>query len=206
MSPRALTTTAGVLCAGLLAGCGISDPYQHPSATTSTARTSSSSPSTSTTTQAADAQDPAPERGGTIPAAARRAQQHVEAGAGSPTARQAVLRYAQLYINWTGQTLAPHQRQLARLAIGPARQNAELQGQGAPTDRTIRTAHLANHGQVVSAQPGSGAEHGRWVIVTREQTTGRGSYHALPAQLHITLATTTHTPHGWVITQWSPQN
>lgn len=193
-----------VLCAGVLAGCGITDPYQAPHSSTSTS-TSSSSRSTSTT-KAADAQDPAPERGGTIPAAARRAQQHLDAGAGSPTARQAVLRYAQLYINWTARTLASHQRQLARLAIAAARQSAELQAESAPADRTIRTAHLANHGQVVSAQPGSGVEHGRWVIVTREQTTGRGSYHALPAQLHITFATTTHTRDGWVITQWSPQS
>jgi hypothetical protein len=43
------------------------------------------------------------------------------------------------------------------------------------------------------------------VIVTREQTTGTGSDHDLPDELHITLATTAHTGQGWVISRWSPQ-
>ena len=35
------------------------------------------------------------------------------------------------------------------------------------------------------------------MVVTREQTSGRGPYRGLPWQLHVTLATAAHTPHGW---------
>jgi hypothetical protein len=44
------------------------------------------------------------------------------------------------------------------------------------------------------------------VIVTSEHTTGSGDYTGLPAAAHVTYAHLTHTPHGWVIDQWSPQN
>ena len=44
------------------------------------------------------------------------------------------------------------------------------------------------------------------MIVTSEHTTGNGDYAGLPATAHVTYAHLTHTPHGWVIDQWSPQN
>ena len=44
------------------------------------------------------------------------------------------------------------------------------------------------------------------MIVTSERTTGQGDYAGLPAAAHVTYAHVTHTPTGWVISQWSPQN
>jgi hypothetical protein len=129
----------------------------------------------------------------------------VTAGSAQPTARAAVTLYAELYINWRITTLAQVQQHLARISIGPARQAAAQQAASVATQNTLRTDRVANAGQVVSAQPGQGAERGRWVVVTREQTIGRGPYSGLPWQLHVTLATVTHTRHGWVISQWSPQ-
>lgn len=202
--PRPIPFIAVVAVNGLLTGCGITDPYESPR-TRATTTTPAAATSTSTTTAAADAQDPAPERGGTIPSANERAENHLVAGAGARTAQAAVLRYARLYINWNAATLAADQRRLAGLSIGAARLTAQQQAASTGTDRTLSADHLANHGTVVSAAPGTGAERGRWVIVTREQTTGTGSYHDLPYQLHVTLATTIHTPRGWVMSQWSPQ-
>lgn len=207
MNPRGIISLVAVVAAnGLLTGCGLNDPYQNPSTPSATTITTTTSTASSrSVTTAADAQDPAPERGGTIPRADQRAEEHLAAGAGAPTAREAVVRYARLYINWNPATLAVDQRRLAGLSIGAARLTAQQQAASTATDRTLHTDHLANHGTVVSAAPGTGAERGRWVIVTREQTTGTGSYHALPYQLHVILATVTHTRGGWVIAQWSPQ-
>ena len=46
---------------------------------------------------------------------------------------------------------------------------------------------------------------GRWVLVSRESTTGTDDYAGLPAALHVIYAQLTHTPQGWVA-QWSPQS
>jgi predicted small lipoprotein YifL len=204
MNPRRLISLVAVVAvSGSLTGCGISDPYQKPS--TPSITTTATAAGTRSATSAADARDPAPERGGTIPTADQRAEDHIVAGARARTARAAVLRYARLYIDWTAAALAGDQRRLARLSVGAARLTAQQQAATTGTDRTLRADHLANHGMVVSAAPGAGVERGRWVIVTREQTTGTGSYHDLPYQLHVTLATAIHTRRGWVISQWSPQ-
>ena len=204
MTPRTphrhLLTSAGVLAAICVTGCGITNPYP----TSSSSSSSTSTTAMSATSTAADAQDPAPERHGTIPTRTLAVENRV-AAAGSPTARAAVLRYAALYVNWTARDLPARQRQLARLSVGAARQQALQEAASAPTERALRTSDVANHGQVISAQPGSGPAVGRWVIVTREQTTGQGSYHGLPIQLHVTYAIATHTPQGWVIGLWSPQ-
>ena len=79
------------LAGALLTGCGISDPYAGTHAATSTSTSSSSAVVTNA--------DPAPERGGTIPAGARAAQSRLSAGAARPTSRAALKRYAHLYPN-----------------------------------------------------------------------------------------------------------
>jgi hypothetical protein len=58
---------------------------------------------------------------------------------------------------------------------------------------------------VISIAAGQGTAAGQWVIVTSETTSGQGSYHGLPAQLHVTYAQLTKTATGWVISEWSPQ-
>jgi hypothetical protein len=45
-----------------------------------------------------------------------------------------------------------------------------------------------------------------WVIVTRETTTGEGDYAGLPPTDHVTDAQVEHTPHGFVVSAWSPQS
>jgi hypothetical protein len=100
----------------------------------------------------------------------------------------ALRRYALVYTNWRAAQLPARERELAALAIGPARLGAE------------QTAD----GQVVAIAPGQGPDAGQWVIVTEEQTTGSGLYAGLPRGPHVTLARLTHLPGGWVVSQWNP--
>jgi hypothetical protein len=202
MERLSLVVTA-LAAAGLLAGCGINNPYQTPAPSPSSTSTATT---TSRSTTPADAGDPVPERGGTIPAAATNAQDRVSGTAGSPTARTAVNRYAQLYINWNAIGLVADQRKLAAISIGAARLQAQQAAAHAATDKTLTADHVSNTGQVVSAHPGAGPAAGDWVIVTSEKTLGTGDYAGLPPAVHVTYAQVTKTHQGWVISQWAPQN
>ena len=203
MSPRALTTVTLALAAAL-AGCGITDPY-HPRRRPAVTTTATSTSTSSTGAAGADSGDPAPERGGTIPAAAQAAQHTLAADAGAPTPRAALERYARLYLNWTASGLVTRERQLAAIALGQARAQALQAAAGAARDPELTRSHVTNTGQLVATAPGTGAARGRWVLVSRETTTGAGDYAGLPAALHVIYTQVTHTPAGWVITQWSPQ-
>lgn len=199
--PAAVLTAALALTS---AGCGISDPYR-PAIPSTPPTPSTTSTTASTPTPAADSGDPAPERHGTIPSRLQARQNTLGAYAGAPTPRAALERYAHLYLNWTASRLAARQRQLAAISTGQARAQALQVAASAARDPELTARHVANHGQLLAIAHGAGAAAGRWVLVCQEITTGTGDYTALPAALHITYAQVTHTPRGWVITQWSPQ-
>jgi len=212
--PRPMTTPRHTLIATLtavtLAGCGITDPYHSRSAATAASShtapaTTSTSTSTATTT-AADAGDPATERGGVIPPGVQAAQDRLAANAASATPQAAVERYANLYVNWRADQLADRQRQLASISSGQARAQALQAAASTAKDPKLTASHVANHGQLVSIAPGTGPAKGQWVIVTTETTTGQGAYTGLPPTVHVTYATLTHRAGGWVISQWSPQS
>ena len=200
LCPRTITAAASIVLG--LAGCGITNPYQpaHPAA---------DRPSTPAATAArpvpADAGDPAPERDGTIPARPRAAQSRFAPGAGQPTPQRTLARYARLYVNWQASTLPAHERALAAISLGQARAQALQAAASATTNPQLTASQVANHGQVVALTPGQGAAAHKWVVVTRETTTGHGDYTGLPPTLHVTYATVTHTPTGWVISSWLPQ-
>jgi hypothetical protein len=202
---RVRLAATAVAAAGLLAGCGLSNPYQ-PSTPSLSSRATATTSTTSASTTPADAGDPAPERSGTIPGAANHAQDRTGAGVGSPTARAAVNRYAELYVNWTAGSLVANQRKLAAISIGAARQQAQQAAASAPTDTTLTADQVSNTGEVVSAQPGAGPATGEWVIVTSEKTLGKGDYAGLPPAVHVTYAKVAHTDQGYVISQWTAQN
>ncbi len=194
---------AAVLSAGTLAGCGITNPY----ATTNNAppaRTQPAATSTAAATSVTNA-DPIPERHGTISPTATRAGKALAAAAGQPTPRLALARYARIYTNWTASTVARTQRRLAALSLGSARAQALQAAASYEHDTTLQRSHVANTGRVISVARGQGAAAGQWVIVTSEKTTGNGDYQGLPAQLHVTYAQLTHTPSGWVVSEWEPR-
>ena len=192
--------TASLLLAALgasaLAGCGITDPY---SATKPTATTTGTS--TATVTNA----DPAPERGGTIPADARAAQSRIAPSASRATPDAALERYARLYVNWSAHTVVDVQHQLAALSIGQARAQALQAAASYTRDQTLAESGVANSGRLVAITP-SLTTQGVWVLVTSEQTTGEGDYAGLPPTLHVIYAGLTRTASGWVVSEWAPQN
>jgi len=185
------------LAAALLTACGISDPYAGTHAATSTSTSSSAAAFTNA--------DPAPERGGTIPAGARAAQLRLSAGAARPTAQAALERYAHLYVNWIADSVAAVQRELASLSEGQARAQALQAAASYTRDQTLTQSGVANSGHLVAITPSLTTPE-QWVLVTSEQTTGKGDYSGLPPTLHVIYARVTRTPRGWVVSEWAPQN
>jgi hypothetical protein len=192
---RARTLALVLLGALALTGCGLPGPPA-PSATTPTP------PASAATTPATG--DPQPERGGSIPAGQVTAQS--QAAGAQPTPAAALARYAALYVTWTAQTVVAQQRYLAAISTGQARAQALAAASAEQRDRTLAASGVANRGSVIAITPGTGQATGRWVIVTVEQTTGRGSYQGLPASVHVTLATVAGVTGGYAVSAWQPQD
>ncbi len=118
---------------------------------------------------------------------------------------EALSLYARLYTNWTYRTLALRERELIAMSTGSARLSEQQARASASTDTTIARGELRNSGSVLAVAP-EASGHGRWVIVTREQTSGNSRYTGLPATYHVTLARPVHLQSGWAIGEWSPQS
>ena len=196
MRRSTLRVLLSVLGAAALAGCGISDPY--------TAKQSAATSARAPVATVANA-DPAPERGGTIPAAARAAQTRVAVGGAQPTPQGALERYARLYVNWTADRVVGIQRELASLSTGQARAQALQAAASYARDQTLTQSNVGNIGRLVAISA-SVPTPGQWVLVTSEQTSGTGDYAGLPPTLHVIYAQVTRTPAGWVVSEWAPQN
>jgi len=190
----------------LATGCGITNPYQSTDSKSADRPAATRSATAMTTTTLADAGDPAPERGGTIPASVQAAQNRLAAGPGSLTPRAALERYASLYINWRGSNLAGRQRELASISLGQARAQALQAAASAARDPALTRSQVADQGALIALTPGAAAAAGNWVLVTREHTTGQGDYADLPPTLHVTYATVADTTAGWVVSSWKPQD
>ncbi|MGH2833804.1 MAG: hypothetical protein ACRDK2_13605, partial [Solirubrobacteraceae bacterium] len=191
-----------VLLALVIGGCGVSQPTSSsppPSSGPSISSTPANPPSVirsnstpaGTPSTAVDTHEPAPERGGNIPAAAKHAQNTVSAKALSGTPQQALEHFAQLYINWNVSTVRAHQLALAASSVGAARLTSEQAAAHVQGDAVVGQDSISNSGQVISIAQGVGSAQGYWVIVTRERTSGAHGYHNLPAQLHVTYAQVT---------------
>lgn len=189
---------SAALIAVTVGGCGLSNPYASRAPATESPK--APTPARTTVTDA----DPAPERGGTIPGSAVKAQSS-RPTLGAPTARAALERYALIYTNWPAGTVAAAQRRLAEISVGGARAQALQAAASYQRDTTLLRSHVANRGTVIAVTPGQGSARGSWVVVTREITSGQGAYAGLPAQLHITYAQVTHTAAGWTVNSWRPQ-
>jgi hypothetical protein len=200
MTSRRLPILLALAAAVALTGCGIADPYTRDSARSGTTAASRVGATTGTVT---DPSEPP------LSQPATTASSGVTTGtssSGAGTARQALRLYTRLYINWTATTIGAHQRQLAAISQGTARAAALQAAASYGHDVELKNSQVVNSGAVVSIAAGEGPERGKWVVVTSEHTTGSGNYAGLPAAAHVTYAHLTHTSHGWVIDQWSPQN
>jgi hypothetical protein len=179
------TITAGAI-ALITSGCGISNPYQHPTPPATTPH-ANSAPITAptTTTPASTVPVPAPE---------------------ASTPQAALTAYANGEVDWTSGTVGADQRHLASISTGAARamalQAAATYGAGSQ----LQHSKVSNSGVVTSISPGEGPLHGAWVLTTREKTGGQGDYTGLPAQAHVYYAHLQHTTAGYTVSQWSPQS
>ncbi len=184
MRAKTITTFLLSITLALLAtGCGLAANIHHTSASTPAAANTGESQ-------------------GTIPASKR------EAGPSHPaaSARQAILAYASLYINWNYRTLARQETQLAGIAVGDARLAEQQAAAQAKRDSNITQARIYNRGTVVTVGPVIGGSSGQYVLVTREETGGNPEYAGLQAAFHITLVTVTRTRGTWAVSEWLPQN
>jgi hypothetical protein len=199
---HALTILLAASAAVALAGCGLTDPYtaNQPSSSVTSSTATPTTPSTTTTNA-----DPAPERGGTIPRGARTTQSQLATGAAQPTPQSALEQYARLYVNWSARTVADDQRELAAISVDQARAQALQAATSYAHDQTLQQSGVANSGHLV-AITSSITTRGQWVLVTSEQTTGKGDYAGLPPTLHVTYAQVTRASSGWVVSEWAPQN
>jgi hypothetical protein len=188
MSPRTHTKTLAVvlllLAAIVVAGCSNPDA---PTTTTGTSTVSSpQNPGEPTA--------PAP--------AAPATQTPIDV---QPTPTKAIEAFAELYVNWTYQTLTSNQRTLAAISVGAARLAERQAAASSEADTTIARGHIYNQGQILSIAPDS-LHPGMWVIVAREQTGGSSEYAGLPAAYHVTLAQLAHLSDGYAVSQWLPQS
>jgi hypothetical protein len=186
----ALATIAG----GVLAGCGITNPYsQHTK--------SRPAAGPATTTPGSGVQNP-----GETPAPAPATPASQAPTAVQSTPERAIERFAELYINWGWRTLAGQQRRLATWSVGAARLAEQQAAAASGRDSEIARAQIYNRGQVISIAP-SRTNAKQWVIVTREQTGGNSQYDGLQAAYHITLGELAQLPNGgYAISKWLPQN
>lgn len=153
----------------------------------------------------APAGDPPAERDGTVPQSQIAAQDTLTARSISPSPQIALRRYALAYTSWTAASLPAHERQLAALAIGPARLVAEQTAASRSAIASLAQSHVENKGVVIEIAPSEGPARGQWVVVTQERTTGTGAYAGLPPSLHVTFARVQRTDHGWVVSEWRPR-
>ena len=136
-----------IAAAAAIAGCGISNPYQHTAATTTTTSTSTST-STASSPAANPAQNPGEPPAPPPPAPASQAPASVRS-----TPAGAITQFATLYMNWTWRTLAAHERELAALSVGPARLSEQQAAAAAVGDSTIAQSRVYNSGQIISIAP-----------------------------------------------------
>jgi hypothetical protein len=196
---KVTASLALILALMSVSGCGASSTTSGPSPL-GRAFTAAPSPERAA---AAPSGDPPGERHGTVPPALARREDTPSSLAPSPQA--ALLRYALAYTNWQAASLTTVERRLASLAVGPARLTAEQIAASSSAVAELAAHHVQNRGVVLAIAPGRGPAAGQWIVVTQEQSTGTGPYAGLPPTLHVTLASTEHRDHGWVISGWTPR-
>ena len=121
------------------------------------------------------------------------------------TPQGAIVRFAEVYANWSYLTLARDQALLASMSVGAARLAERQAAASTRADRTLARARISNRGSVLSVSADL-ARHGWWVVVTREQTFGGGEYEGLAASDHVVLARAVRVHDRWAVSQWLAQS
>jgi hypothetical protein len=180
MTRRALVMVLAMVGAGVSAGCGSEAPPSAPARAPATRAVVVGATSAPRATRDPDA-----------PAV---------------TARQALERFATMYINWNYRTIADDRERLARLATGDASVSLQRAAARSRSDYELQTGKVSNSGAVIAISPQRGGDPGSWVIVTRERMGAAGTYDGLPAAYHVTIATAESVGDGWAVSHWEPQS
>jgi hypothetical protein len=143
---RLAHTLALIVAGAAIAGCGISNPYQHNAATTSTS--TSTATGTASSPAANPAQNPGEPPAPPPPVPASQTPANVQS-----TPADAITQFATLYINWTWRTLAAHERELAALSVGPARLSEQQAAAAAAGDSTIAQTRVSTTGRSSASPP-----------------------------------------------------
>jgi hypothetical protein len=178
----------------VMAGCGIEFPTQ---------------PVRGTATATTPVNEVATPPGRPEQVAARTAAGSLHASPG------ATLRsFAQAYINWDSDDVARRLEALARVSVGQARSELELEAAETASDQELRRGGVGNAGTVAAIAPLPGGG-GQYVVVTREQTTATNTsaYVGLGPEWHLTIATVTRVPvvgrrgaRRWAVSYWQPES
>lgn len=120
------------------------------------------------------------------------------------TPQGAIVRFAEVYANWSYLTLAREQALLASMSVGAARLAERQAAASTRADGTLARARISNRGSVLSVSSDL-ARAGWWVVATREQTFGGGEYEGLAASDHVVLAQVARVGGGWAVSQWLAQ-
>jgi hypothetical protein len=186
---RLCATLAAAGAAGLLAGCGLSNPNtaslgspQATTATTTTLATSTAGPTQATTTQP---------------------DQPLARDAGARTQRAAIGQYAQLWCNWTTADLHAHERQLEAISTGGARAQEQLAL--AAATQPGGTTRVTTTCTVESLATGRGDAAGKWVLVTASHTS-TPNMPTLQAQYHVTYVTLARRGSRYLVNSWLPKS
>jgi hypothetical protein len=142
------------------------------------------------------------------PARAPRPASHQPNPYNSPLAAEALVAFANEYINWNSHNVASVMRLLASQSIGQAHAEMELAAGETARDYELHRGGIANSGQVEGVAP-CGGPGGRWVIVTREKTTATASnaYQGLAPAWHVIVGKAVELrPGRWAISLWQPES
>jgi hypothetical protein len=130
-----------------------------------------------------------------------------ERAPGAPSAEQAILAFAGVYINWTAGSVTRNLRGLAAASVGQARSAMQLAAAQTAADYELRRGGIANHGTVEAIAPVLHRRHA-FVVVTRESTTASNTaaYQGLRPAWHVTVVAVRRlVGGGWVVSGWQPE-
>jgi hypothetical protein len=121
---------------------------------------------------------------------------------------QALLQFAQRYINWTPDTVAGQMQTLAAQSVGQARSAMQLAAAQTAHDYELQQGGISNSGTVEAISP-LFSGHNRYAVITRETMTATNTtaFQGLHPAWHVAIATVLElSPGRWVLSGWQPQN
>jgi hypothetical protein len=177
---RPAAMVAVLAAAGVVAGCGVSDPYNDRPATTATATTAAAA------SAAAPASTAAP------------------AGAAA-TPDEAIRTVALAWANWTPATLHAQHRRAIALTTGRAAKLLKTESAQLEDGVVSSPDELRSQGKVEALTLRPGTDRRDAILVTREKLLGLGPLGSEKEYI-VTLATAERRTNGWIVTRWERQS